>query len=523
MKPGPPAGGASAPAGAERRKKYRDAPFRGKICLLHFFYERKVLPVKDSIAQTAYGLVEEIFKTIEKVGLSNVGRTAEELFSVVKSGTLDILSAAIGEMDAAVLSAKKERKLDGLTVKERNVARTFTTSLGELHYKRTYFSLKDGKNIYLVDHLIGVEPNERLSKELCAEFVQYSASMSMHKAATVTGGLVSRQTVNNKLLAMKELVTEMERVKNTPSELHIFADEDHVHLRPKKSAFVPLVTVTEGMDTSNPKRHRTINPVHFQGFGMNNEAFIENVVAAVYERYDMDKVKNVFIHADGGNWITKLGHLMPNAIFVMDGFHLEKYFKKLFGLNGAKPYAGVIRKAVHENDFDSFVRFCASIDEKQDEKGKKALAELVNYFQNNWNSIVERLNGDHPGSCTEPLISHVLSERLSRNPLAWSREGLEQMVMLRIFTANGGKVTAEHIRVSRSKKERLKDHNARRNGLEIYNKYAEDQIKEAFGGHHDWSVFENELTPAGLTCGKLTGTTVLLKAFAELKPLVPCA
>lgn len=45
---------------------------------------------------------------------------------------------------------------------------------------------------------------------------------------------------------MKEPVMEMERVKNTPSELHIFADEDHVHLRPKKSAIVPLVTVTEG-------------------------------------------------------------------------------------------------------------------------------------------------------------------------------------------------------------------------------------------------------------------------------------
>ena len=79
------------------------------------------------------------------------------------------------------------------------------------------------------------------------------------------------------------------------------------------------------------------------------------------------------------------------------------------------------------------------------------------------------------------------------------------------------------IRVSRSRKERAKDHNARRNGLEIYNKYAEAQIKEAFGGHHDWSVFENEHTPAGLTYGKLTGTTILLKVCAELKPLVPCA
>ena len=175
-----------------------------------------------------------------------------------------------------------------------------------------------------------------------------------------------------------------------------------------------------------------------------------------------------------------------------------------------------------KNDFDSFIRFCASIDEKQDGRGKKALAELVNYFQNNWDSIVERLNGGHPGSCTEPLISHVLSERLSRNPLAWSREGLEQMTMLRVFTENGGKVTADHIRVSRSRKERAKDHNARKNGLELYNKYAEEQIKEAFGGYHDWSVFENEHTPAGLTYGMLTGTKVLLKACAELRSLDSC-
>lgn len=475
--------------------------------------------MKDIIAQTAYGLVEGILKTVATVGMADIGKTCEEIFKVVKEGSLEIVSAAINEMDNVVLAAKKERRLDGLTVKERNVPRVFTTSLGELHFKRTYFSLKDGSNIYLVDHLMGIEPYERLSKALCAQFVQYAASMSMQKASIVTGDLVSRQTVNNKVLSMKPPVKEMERVKETPPELHIFADEDHVHIRPRKSAMIPLVTVTEGMDVSNEKRHRTINPVHFQGFGMNNGSFIENVTAAIYERYDMEKVKNVFIHGDGGNWITNLGALMPNAVFVMDGFHLEKYFKKLFRLKGAVSYAGAIKKAVRENDFDSFVRFCASIDEKQDEKGKKALSELVNYFQNNWDSIVERLNGGHPGSCTEPLVSHLLSERLSRNPLAWPREGLGKMAMLRIFTENGGKVTAEHIRVSRSKREREKDRNALKNGLEIYSKYAEKQINEAFGGYHDWSVFEKESTPAGLTYGKLTGTTALLKACAELRPL----
>lgn len=82
-------------------------------------------------------MVEEIFKTIENVGLSDIGRMAEELVLVVKAGTLDILSAVIGEIDEAILPTKKERKLDGFTVKQRSVPRVFTTSLGELRYKRT--------------------------------------------------------------------------------------------------------------------------------------------------------------------------------------------------------------------------------------------------------------------------------------------------------------------------------------------------------------------------------------------------
>ena len=63
---------------------------------------------KDIIAQIAYELAEEIFITIETVGLSNVGKTAEELLNVVKLVTLELVSAALSEMDAAVLSAKKE-------------------------------------------------------------------------------------------------------------------------------------------------------------------------------------------------------------------------------------------------------------------------------------------------------------------------------------------------------------------------------------------------------------------------------
>ena len=473
--------------------------------------------MKTIITQITANVVEEVLKKIEENGISDIGKTAESLLSVLKSGALELLSAVIEETDQAVLNAKKDRKLDGITVKQRNVPRTVVTSLGELKYKRTYFRLCDGSMAYLTDELIGIEAFERITKELCAELVQNTATMSMQKSVTVTGAPVSRQTVNNKVLAMKDVVTQVSRVENTPPELHIFADEDHAHLRPRRSAIVPLVTVTEGIDTSDPKRHKTISPVHFQGYGMDNHTFVDNVVAAIYEKYDMEKVERVYIHADGGNWIRTLGTLMPEAIFVMDGFHLEKYLKKLLRLNGAAPYSGIVRKAIRENNFEAFAGYISSIGEKQDEKGRKKLFELVNYFQNNWDSIVERMNGKRCGSCTEPLISHTLSERLSRNPLAWSKEGLGKMAMLRVFEENGGKVTAKHIRISRDKSDRRKDFNALKNGLEIYNKYAEEQVRSVFGGKHDWSVFEDNSAPTAFTYGKLTGTTILLKACARLK------
>lgn len=468
------------------------------------------------IAQISEEVVEEILASLAEKGITNIEKTAEEMLTVLKEGTLQILSAAIEALDEAILEAKKDRRKDGLTVKAREVERTYLTGLGELKYKRTYYQCPDGEKLYLVDHLIGVEGYARVSKALCAKLVENAASMSMQKAAKTEGVNVSRQTVNNKVLGLKETVVSVERQKETPSELHLFADEDHVHLRPRSGTYVPLVTVTEGIDETNPKRHRAIRPLHFQGYGVENSEFVENVIAAIHERYDMEQVRAVYIHGDGGNWIRKIAELLPHAVYVMDGFHLEKYFKQISRLEGGKPYVGVMRQAMYRDDFESFARYCITIREKQDEDGKKKLEKVITYFQNNWDAIVERMRGNHCGSCTEPLISHVLSERMSRNPLAWSREGLAKMAMLRVYTQNGGSVTARHIRVSRSKEERKKDFRSLKDGFSLYNRYAEKQAQAIFDGPHDWSIFERDRVLPGLTNGKTLGISTLLNAYSRL-------
>ena len=125
----------------------------------------------EIIQQIAVKAVEEIFESVKATGLNDIGKTIKALTPVVSRTVLSVLTAFLEEMDESlVIGAKALRREDGITVKERGVSRVWLTELGELTYKRTYFRLRDGSFVYLLDHVIGVESYERISKELVVAF-----------------------------------------------------------------------------------------------------------------------------------------------------------------------------------------------------------------------------------------------------------------------------------------------------------------------------------------------------------------
>lgn len=319
----------------------------------------------ESIQQIVVRAVEEIFQTIQDTGLEHIGKAVKALVSVTSGMTLEIVESCIEQMDQSlVYAAKVQRKRDGITVKERAVERVLTTELGELRYKRTYFTMPDGSYAYILDHLIGVEAYERFSRELIADVLNIATVKSYQHAIDSTKQDMSRQTVHNRPAALDDLVTPVEQAEETPETLDIFADEDHVHLTPKGQAIVPPVTITEGVDQSNPKRHKTIHPIHVAAFGMTAEAFRENVVAVLTERYDPDKVKRIHVHGDGAPWIHALQQLIPHARLVPDGYHPEKELRSFLRLEGAKQYAAAIRQAMRkEGGYEAFERYCEGITE----------------------------------------------------------------------------------------------------------------------------------------------------------------
>ena len=470
----------------------------------------------EIIQQIAVKAVEEIFESVKITGLNDIGKTIKALTPVVSRTVLSILTAFLEEMDESlVIGAKALRREDGITVKERGVSRVWLTELGELNYKRTYFRLRDGSFVYLLDHIIGVETYERISKELVADILQAATVKSYQQAIDSTKQELSRQTVHNRLVALDDLAMPVERVEEAPKTLDIFADEDHVHLTPKGQAIVPLVTITEGMDVSNPKRHKTIHPIHVAAYGMTPDAFKENVRAVLTERYDLDKVKQINVHADGGAWIQGLQQLIPHSRLVLDGYHLEKELRSFLRLEGAGCYAGIIRDSMRKEDgYEAFERYCESIYNKQTtEKAQKKVRDFVAYCANHWSAIVVRMSKETCGSCTEPQVSHVLSDRLSRNPIAWSKDGLNRMTMLVVYTKNGGKVCAEDVRIRVNEKAKAAFHE---DGYARYSEYAKKQSDEMLNVKHDWSLFEHEYD----ALGKVDGIYLLRKSVGAMKPLL---
>ena len=103
-----------------------------------------------------------------------------------------------------------------------------------------------------------------MSANVSARLVEQSAEVSYEKSTKiVTNGEVSRQTVKNKLRAVGKLEKAAPKEKRVASELHIFADEDHVHLQEGKNRMVPLITLSEGIQAVHKGRNVLMNPVHF--------------------------------------------------------------------------------------------------------------------------------------------------------------------------------------------------------------------------------------------------------------------
>lgn len=355
----------------------------------------------------------------------------------------------------------------GIWTIEAHHTKTLTTSLGDVTFQKTlFFNKQTKKSCYLLDRVLGLKRNQRLTEDAVARMLEEAVQTSYErgaKQASITTQ-VSRQTVKNKIHSLKFPFEQ-----NTPEEkkkvdyLYIDADEDHVALQfqekkgdltkaqngvKNNGLITKMVCIYEGKkeETLHGKRKVLTNRHCFCGVnhGEANKQFWDDIFCYLEKNYDLEHVKKIYLNADGGSWIKAGLRRLGGISYVLDGFHLEKYLIKLVPhlrkdarTEALEAFRNTIRKKT-KSDFRKLV--------EEQKKGmplwrkQSKVEEAKEYILSNWTAAKLRLQHKKGvlGSSTESHVSHILSARMSSRPMGWSKQGAAKMAELRAYYVNGG-------------------------------------------------------------------------------------
>ena len=409
-------------------------------------------------------------KNLEKVFIdysADMTKIAEMVYGVknevIKLG-LDMIVEELETYDEYLCKHKNVRPEWYIVRKDTT---TLLTSLGSITYQKTLFKNKvTGKSEYLLDRVMGIEKHARMTEDAEAELLKEAVQTSYQKggiSACISDEFVSKETVKNKIHALEfPKNNEVLKEKKVVDYLYIDADEDHVSLqfhekkgdlvklennRKDNCAIAKLVYIYEGIEKEAPesKRHKLVNPYYFcRGCEEDgNQMFWDEIFTFMDNHYDLDKVKKIYLNADGGAWIKAGKNRIAGITYVLDEFHLEKYLTKLTSHmkdtreDAKKELVHAIRYE-KKSDFEAIVERLKGCLES--ETGIKRIETSKDYILSNWTAARLRLNRKEGviGCSAEGHVSHVLSSRMSSRPLGWSVVGMGKMAELRAYQYNNG-------------------------------------------------------------------------------------
>ena len=460
----------------------------------------------NSILQLAYGLTEKICKRAEKGEIEDLDVMASSVLEDCKDTSREMIKVIIETLNQEIRQDKARRKEMGLVIKEKDRPRELLTELGVIDFERDYFyDRKNQQHTAFLDRVMGIGKYERIGGAVGAKLVTYATEQSYAKASSiVTGGAVSRQSVRNFIVKME--VPEMDRPEEQRKieELHVYADEGHVHMqrpgkkRGKENRIVPLVTVTEGSRHVSKHRNQTIRPVHFMDEGLDTKNLWRTVEGYIDAAYDVETIKKIYLHADGGNWIRNGLDSFPQTVHVMDGYHFQKELKKIRRLAPERNVKAAITKALEEDARERAAEYLFGLKKAIPEEER--IQEFASYLLHHWDPIRERVRGGVPGSCTEAQVSHMISDRFSRGPMGWSKIALGKLSCAKAYRENGGTLTKGIFWKDNEKQE-------------PYREYADRFIEEHLNGSYDFSLFD----PIPRAFDGASGTQQLISGLGKMR------
>lgn len=395
----------------------------------------------NSLTQIATKMVENFFEISFEGNLDEYIEKQQANFNECLRQTIQCL---FEDIDTYLFDCKEIRE-EWETIK-KDVPRQVTCQCGLIEYKRRYYRHQGTREYaYLTDIACGIEKYSKISSGTALRLVERATDVSYQKSSDiVTGGLVSKQTVKNKIKQIEDYELEPVPRDTNIKKIHLQADEDHISLQGEGSNIVKLVTMHEDTIKENRTKNKLVNKIDFTPYpNESNREFWERICFNIEKRYGLREDLTVYIHGDGANWIKTGLEEIPGSKPILDKFHMEKYIKRIY--QNKYEYRTYIMNCLQTNRYNLLKTFLDTL-VANDEITEQDAQEVYRYLFNNRKGITNALTLGLDGrSCAEGLVSHTLSERLSSRPCAWSEEGAANLASIRVFIKNGGKLREENL------------------------------------------------------------------------------
>lgn len=378
-----------------------------------------------------------------------------------------IVEETLEEMDKLICESEKRKKH---WVIETHDNKSLITSLGTINYTKTLFASKnqkteDGKEFmcYLLDKALGLTENQHLSIDAVAKVYEEAVQTSYRRAgqSICREDSISKEAVKELLHKTRFPKLEIPKEKKKVKYLYIDADEDHYALQFKETkgdlvvnskgrknngAINKIIYVYEGIEPETPesKRNCLIGTHYFcRGAEQDNKELWKEVFEYIKTFYDTDCIEKTYLNADGGAWIKEGLNQMAGVKYVLDEFHLSKYIFKMTShmLDTSWDAQREIRKTIQQATKDDFNRLAERLlNYANSEADVNRIKSSSAYILKNWSASKIRLSRlkSVVGSSTEGHVYHVLSSRMSTDPLGWSHHGASQMARFREYKYNSG-------------------------------------------------------------------------------------
>lgn len=336
---------------------------------------------------------------------------------------------------------ESENRTDNYYISKSNVPRTIICMFGEITYKRTlYKSRLDGSYHFYVDEKLGIDPYLRYTNDVAAKVAEnYSDENSMIKIGIEIGDLIyskfslcdnrthsiPRQTIYNLLKRVKELRIKPKDEKKEVDILYVLIDEKYLptHLNGDSSNMIKSALICEGLDKTNKKRHKYINPLYFSA---NQGDFALKLIEFIDDRYDIEKLKSIRVLADGANWIKAIANELKfpgvEMIQYLCKFHTGQALWRICKTNDL--YSKALNYLYHNDSKDLFVLLESLKQSDNDDKN-------IKYIKNNYSLIQNAIHLKEMNCAMEQCISHHIHSEFDNVPKVYSSNNLDRYLSLR--------------------------------------------------------------------------------------------